>query len=203
MMSRLHRYFVLALVVSGAALLSGCRDTPWEEWPAGRLAPHPPVQSSVSAVSVHVKGDWTIRPIAQFEVEALVLSREPYYVDATASISPVDLALGWGGMSDPAVLRRLDIWQAGRFMFWETDDVLPIPKKEIIRSSANMHMIPASEEVEAVLDEVKPGDVVRITGALVFASTEGGYTWRSSMTRTDTGDGACEIVWVEQIDIVG
>jgi hypothetical protein len=32
---------------------------------------------------------------------------------------------------------------------------------------------------------------------LVEADGRDGWKWRSSLTRDDTGDGACELMWVE------
>jgi hypothetical protein len=28
-----------------------------------------------------------------------------------------------------------------------------------------------------------------------------GFQWSTSLTRTDTGDGACEIMWVDTVDV--
>ena len=39
-----------------------------------------------------------------------------------------------------------------------------------------------------------------IGGFLVDVRGPGGFAWNTSMTRNDTGDGACEIVWVETME---
>ncbi len=44
---------------------------------------------------------------------------------------------------------------------------------------------------------MRSGDVVTFDGLPVEADKAGGWRWRSSMTRNDTGDGACEVVYVE------
>ena len=48
---------------------------------------------------------------------------------------------------------------------------------------------------------MRAGDVVTLDGLLVEADKPGGWRWRSSMTRADTGAGACELVYVEDIRI--
>jgi hypothetical protein len=78
----------------------------------------------------------------------------------------------------------------------------PIPRREIETSSANMHMIPADPEVKRELEQVRQGQVVHIVGFLVDASRTGGWHWNTSMTRDDTGAGACELVYLESLDIV-
>ena len=65
-----------------------------------------------------------------------------YGYDRSAKLVPVDLAVGWGPMSDQAVLDRLKITQSMRF-FWYEYQSPPIPKDQIISHSTNLHVIPA------------------------------------------------------------
>lgn len=168
------------------------------EYPPGAIAPNDPIQEKISSAPVFQKNGYIIRPLARFVIEARVLSKERYRFDRGAALSPVDLALGWGPMSDQAVLDRIDISQSRRFYRWEVMQY-PIPRRDIIEHSANMHMIPADKVVEYDLLDVKVGEVVKIEGYLVRAIGEDGSIWKSSMTRKDSGDGACELIWVEQI----
>ena len=142
-------------------------------------------------------GEFGMEPLAGFDIMARVLAREDYRLDAGAAISPVDFALGWDRMADPAVYQRLNIRQSGRWYrySWGSEGP-PIPLDEIIRSSANMHMIPGSAEVADALDRVDEGQWLRLRGWLVEAHGPGGYRWRSSTTRNDSGDGACEVILV-------
>ena len=75
----------------------------------------------------------------------------------------------------------------------------PLPQDVIESHSANMHLIPASRSVERQLKTIRPADVVDMRGYLVEARGAGTRPWRSSLTRTDTGSGACELMWVEEI----
>lgn len=138
----------------------------------------------------------TAKPLAGFSVAARVLSREDYTDGREADFSPVDLALGWGPMRDDAVLSQLDISQSGRFYRYRWSGQPPIAPGEIVRSSANMHLVPANEAVADALDAVDAGDHVRIDGWLVQIDANDGWRWRSSLTREDSGAGACELIYV-------
>ena len=138
----------------------------------------------------------TAKPLAGFSVAARVLSREDYGRGREADFSPVDLALGWGRMRDETVLSKLEISQSGRFDGYRWSGPPPIPPDDIVRSSANMHMVPSNVAVAAALDAVDAGDRVRIDGWLVQIDTSDGWRWRSSLTRDDSGAGACEVIYV-------
>lgn len=151
---------------------------------------------------------WTYRgyhiiPLARYEIKARVMHRESYYLDHAAAISPLDLALGWGRMSNPAVYDQLHIGQGWRWYTWHWYGAPPIPESEINTSSANTHLIPATDEVRDHLFWVRTGNVIKLSGYLVEADGEGTWHWRSSLTRDDSGDGSCEVMWVKEVETVG
>lgn len=174
-------------------------DRPVHDDP-GVLAPDPPEQVDLDTPSQLRRGNLTLTTRARFELTARVLSRDDYRFDEGASLAPTDLAMGWGRMSDSAVLARIRITQGNRFYYWHVDD-FPIPRREIERSSANMHIIPADAGVRGMLARVRPGEVVHIEGFLVDARRPDGWHWDTSLTRDDTGNGACELVFVESLVI--
>ena len=165
--------------------------------PPGVVAGAEPLQSPVPpGLSAIALAPATLQPLAGFSLDARVLSREDYGMGREADLSPTDLALGWGRMRDEAVLSQLDIDQSNRWYHYRWMGAPPIPVPEIVRSSANMHMIPSSDLVAKELARVREGDRVRIDGWLVQADAPDGWRWRSSLTREDSGGGACEVVYV-------
>jgi len=165
----------------------------------GIYAPDDPVQISSNAPSFEYNG-YTITPLAEFWIQAKVLSKKKYSTGREADVSPVDLALGWGRMSDESVLDELKIWQSNRWYRWRTDD-FPIPRQEIESHSGNMHIIPASDIILSILNTVRKGDIVEFSGKLVRVDADDGWHWVSSLRRSDVGDHSCEVVWVEEIMI--
>lgn len=163
------------------------------------LAPAQHTTSQSSQSALNFKG-YTIIPQQTFAIQARVLSATHYSFDREADLAPVDLALGWGPMSDEAILKDIKITQSNRFYHWHVDEFF-IPRSQIEKNSANMHMIPADKEVEKALKAVKEGQVVNITGFLVNASRSDGWYWKSSLSRDDTGAGACELVYVTTISV--
>lgn len=164
----------------------------------GVLAPEQPRQHSLAQAAAIRKEQYQITPLASFTIKARVLARKNYRFGREADLSPVDFALGWGRMSDQAVLAAIEISQSNRWYHWRTDN-FPIPRREIETSSANMHLIPADGVVANQLDRVRQGDVVELRGKLVAVTAPDGWRWQSSLSRDDTGNGSCEVVWVEDV----
>ena len=161
----------------------------------GIIASQQPVQNSTNSSNFKLNG-YTITPLESFEIEARVLSTEHYSFDREADLAPMDLALGWGKMSDEAILKDIKISQSNRFYFWHVNE-FPIPRREIETNSANMHMIPADSIIEKVLEGIKTGQRVKLSGYLVQVDSSDGWHWKSSLSREDTGNGSCELVYVK------
>jgi len=198
---RQRRSFITGMGCTFAALaLPSCRRkrfgpvTGYE----GVLAPHSPVQRLIEPAveGLHHGAELTL--FASFSLTALVLSSRMYR-DRDSAVMPLDLALGWGGMSDPSLLQNVEIWQGGRWYYWRHGNVGPLPD-DISGQSANMHMIPASQDILAVLRDLRPGNVVHFDGMLCDVTTGEGISIRSSRTRNDTGAGSCEIDYVTKVE---
>jgi hypothetical protein len=168
----------------------------------GEVATADPLQSEVTTPQALTRGDFHVIPQAQFSAEVRVLSRERYHMGPLADVSPLDIAVGWGPMSDSAVLANLDIWQSGRFYFWHYDEEPPVPPPVIESHSANWHLVPANDVVWRKLRGLRVGDVVQLDGMLVNLENPEVGTMTTSLRRDDTGAGACEIIYVEQARIL-
>lgn len=177
----------------------------WKEWSVRRfyqadgvLAAAMPLQTTLDDARPFDVNGYTITPLADFMLTARVLSRADYHFGRDADLVPTDIAFGWGRMSDSAVLEKISISQSNRFYFWQTDDP-PIPLEEIALSSANMHLIPSTAAIQRSIGALRPGQVVKLRGKLVRADATDGWHWQSSLSREDTGGGACELVYVESV----
>ena len=135
-----------------------------------------------------------LKPLAHFALDARLLHRKIYRWDRQAALAPVDLAVGWGPLSDQAVLDRLNISQSMRFFWYEYRNPPPIAKEEIVSHGTNLHIIPATSEIASRCKSLRLGSLFHLSGELVEATGPDIGTWRSSLSRTDSGNGACELV---------
>ena len=192
-----ERRLLLTLgVVSGVAGGLYWNDRPLAQRP-GVLAPEEPVQTEPTSLESWSFRGHKLTSLAQIQLRVRVLGRERYRFDRAAELSPVDLVLGWGPLSDTQVLAALRIVQQDRFYYWSAA-TLPMPASVISAHSANMHMLPANDAVANRLLGAKVGQIVELRGQLIRAEGKDGFRWISSLTRLDTGAGACEVIWVEE-----
>jgi hypothetical protein len=163
------------------------------------LAVGEPEQRDIDSAAIIERGEYRLRPRAEFSATVRILRREDYSVGALAKLVPTDFAVGWGPMSDSAVLADVEISQGNRFYYWRTEN-WPIDRTGIETHSANWHVIPENSQVGGVLDRLRAGSVVELRGQLVdIEGGDGGM--RTSLTRGDTGAGACEILLAESVRI--
>ena len=188
---------IISVVVLGYLFIQDRGMQPVVHSP-GILVQEKPVQVDLEP-SGFMLDDFQVTRKARFEIRARVLSTEPYYMRKEGDLSPIDLALGWGVMSDQAVLDQIDISQSSRWYRTRYELPPPVPEQQIISSSSNMHMIPARKDIARSLKKLRQGDIITLRGYLVDVDHDSGWYWRTSMSRTDTGSGACEIVYVESL----
>ncbi len=162
----------------------------------GVFAPNPPKQIKIRSPKIISFKGYSITPLRKFSIKAKILSKRNYSFGRGSDLSPVDLALGWGKMSDESILDFIDISQSSRWYRWKTNN-FPIPRKEIETNSANMHLIPSNKSVETLIKRSREGDIIELVGKLVKVKAKDGWHWTSSLTRDDTGNQACELIWVE------
>jgi hypothetical protein len=182
----------------------------WGQWehraihPAdGAIAPNEPLQTDANGTPVVLLGRWTLTPRATYDITARILGRENYRFDPISDLAPLDLALGWGPMSDNQVLQAFKVSQGARFYSWRpVTESMPIGPHEVTRHSANTHVIPANAAVASKLDRLRlGGQVVHLKGLLVDGVRDDGMTIRTSLTRTDAGAGACEFMLVQEVQV--
>ena len=170
--------------------------------PAGVLVPNPPVQKDIPPKALPAVAGWNLTAVAEYHLRGRVLGTKLYRSGVQSELVPTDVAVGWGRMSDQSVLDQFTLSMTNRFFFYEWSVAPAIPVDEIKVSAANNHIIAATDEVRRVIGSLRLGHIVTMDGYLVNALGPGGATWKSSLRRDDTGNGACELFYVKSAKAV-
>ena len=145
----------------------------------------------------------SIAPVEDFKSDFRILDSKIYTDDEQAKFSPIDYAVSWGLFAQPEIASQIYVRQYDRFLNWKMDKI-PVPKELAVQMVSNMHIIPANPEIAKEIKQVKRGDLVRLKGELVEIKDKD-LVWTSSLSPTDTGDGACEVFrvssiqWIEKV----
>lgn len=165
-------------------------------------APGEPKQGKVKQIVKKHNGG-KLKFLHSYSLDARVLSAKKYSWDESASIMTHDFGLAWGRMSETQIFNQFEWDQHKRFLIYAAREsvVRKNGGKDYVNSHiANVHLIPKDWTIESKLNRVKRYDMITLKGYLVdvYKGNKVSYT---SVSRNDNGAGACEIMFVTDIQI--
>jgi hypothetical protein len=203
--ARLRAISLLLILLAGA-----CRD--WRERVDPALAQGEPEQvplpDAEPPIELELKDHHVrLKPRATYRITGYAADTSRVLLDQWDFVVPMDVALVWGPVADPAVLRHMQFHLSERYVsFWYDGETPHRAVGRIPTHVANNHLIPASEEVAAAMKRIRQGDLVTLQGKLVdleISDAAGRIVHKAatSLRRDDVGSGACEQIWVESVQI--
>lgn len=151
---------------------------------------------------------YTIEPVAAYEITGLVVSHNDIfqwgdiYHDET-SVDVRDLCLVFGPTAELGAYRGVEFWSEP----WSCWYRYRRGEGELFAGEdmSNTHLLARDPEVRKTLWGTRIGDQVKLTGKLINYYRTGfpEEMRRSSTVRTDTGNGACEVMLVDDVQILG
>lgn len=148
---------------------------------------------------------YDVKPLAEYELSGIVVSRNDISSIADLmhdedSVDTVDACLAWGEAAASPDLDRVS-FSNGQFTcyFKWSGDVAFQPKHV-----SNNHLVTDRPALREKIGALRVGDQVRLSGQLVsYRPADEPDHWRaSSLTRDDTDNGACEVVFVRSLDVL-
>jgi len=156
---------------------------------------------------------WQVMPLYDYEISGLVVGRMNYQIfsiNKFTGLFPIDLGMIWGSnLANKAHQdKRIKFKQDSRWCWvqWRGDAVFNL------NEFSNNHLF---TEEKHLIDEAKKihrGDQITIKGKLVNIAAipleddrvygQNNLNWISSTIRNDNGAGACEMIYVEDIEVL-
>ena len=166
-------------------------------------------QTRQSAFDATYNGvDYRVEPEYEYALTGMVVSYRHHdgnsrmHFRANDHLNMMDVCVVWGDTATSQLLHKIKFWngiftcnfQTGNQQAWEAFNVQQI---------SNNHLISDDLTIRDQVKDIRIGDQIQVRGYLASYSNEAGGKRGTSTTRTDTGDGACETVFVEQFAIIG
>ncbi len=150
---------------------------------------------------------YRVEPEYEYELAGMVVSFRHHddnsrmHFLANDHLNMMDVCVIWGDSAASKLLHKLKFWngiftcnvQTRDSEAWEAFNMQQL---------SNNHLISDDEFIRDQVKAIRIGDQIRVKGYLASYGSEKGGKRGTSTTRTDTGDGACETVFVEQFDII-
>ena len=150
---------------------------------------------------------YTVEPQFEYELRGLIVSYRQHDGESTMHrrsndhLNVADLCVVWGDTAASPHLAKIDFWNGIFTCNFRTSDSEAWASIRLDQISNN-HLISGDDFVRERVASVRIGDQILIRGWL--ASYGSGSAKRgTSTTRDDTGDGACETIFLNDLQIIG
>ncbi len=164
----------------------------------------PPFEATAGGVT------YTIKPLAQYELWGLVVSQHDTstwwnWIHAAWNdhLNVMDLCVVFAENAERGSYQGLD-YSSGQFQCFVQTHSERLWQGFSMRALANNHLLTDDRALARRLRGVRVGDQVHVRGYLSEYSHQlgGGFRRGTSLTRDDTGNGACETVYVQQFEVL-
>jgi hypothetical protein len=152
---------------------------------------------------------YTVTPLASYELWGLIVSyhHSASFIDISHRqwndfLNTKDVCVIWGRNVETGVYQRMTFRNRDFTCYFSYPDR---ETGELFVESAlsNNHLLPADTLVGDAVLKARTGDQVHFKGWLVsYGITGAPYARRSSLSRLDRGNGACEVVYVDEFEIL-
>ena len=210
----LNRVLMAVFLASlGLTLWSGWKKNQFPDprfYDIGRLAE--PRQSPTGRAPFEIEAEqvrYRIEPLFDYELDGVVVSLHDTDVfwdiyhaqDWKDFINIRDICVVWGENVTSGVFREMD-YHNTTWTCWISTDNQRTADRFGWTQLSNNHLLTHNPVVHDAIKSAEIGDQIRLRGQLASYAHAGGFKRGTSTVRTDTGNGACETVWVEDLQII-
>ena len=150
---------------------------------------------------------YDIEPEYEYEITGMIVSYRHHdgnsrmHARTNDHLNMLDVCVIWGDNPRNERLHKLSFWNGIFTCNVKTRDQQAWDAFDM-KQLSNNHLISDDEFVRRQVRTIRVGDQIRIKGHLSSYGGAGGSKRGTSTTRTDTGNGACETIYVEEFRIV-
>ncbi len=152
--------------------------------------------------------DYVIQPVAQYELWGLVVSHNDIYeftdiYHDRKSVDIKDICVLWGENLEFDDYRKIQFWSEPFtcHFFTKNRQIFARFNQDQI---SNNHLLSTDPKVRRAIGQAHIGDQIHFRGRLVnyFPAGASEAVRKTSTSRKDTGNGACEVVLVDSFEVL-
>lgn len=156
------------------------------------------------------KVSYTIQPLYKYELYGLVVSRhdsetwwDGIHKEWNDHLNVADLCVVWGNNIRNDGYAAM-AFSSGQFVCYAQTSSAEAIERFDPAALSNNHLLTADPLLAKRIREARVGDQIRFSGTLAEYSHSQGMPFKrgTSTIRTDTGNGACETIYIDDFDIL-
>ena len=157
--------------------------------------------------TVHASVDYAVEPRFDYELTGLVVSRAFHNAKYglhrkwNDHLNVADLCVVWGNNASTLDLNAFDFWN-GQFTCNFSTDSDQAWKDFNPDELSNNHLLSDDETIREQIQTVNIGDRIHLKGWLSRYGNKQGFSRDTSTTREDSGNGACETIFIRRFEIL-
>ena len=152
--------------------------------------------------------DYRVEPEYEYDITGMVVSYRHHNEDnsrmhalANDHLNMLDVCVVWGDNPANERLDKISFWNGLFTCNFKTRDQQAWDAFNLNQISNN-HLLSNDDFIRRQVKKIRVGDQIRVRGYLAGYTSAGGSRRGTSTTRTDTGNGACETIFVEDFQIL-
>jgi hypothetical protein len=151
--------------------------------------------------------EYLVKPEYDYDLHGMIVSYRHHdgdsrmHFQSSDHLNMIDVCVVWGDNATNPLIHKMDFWNGIFTCVFKTKDQEAWDSFDVYQISNN-HLISDDDFIRDQVRKIKIGDQIRVRGYLASYSNEHGGSRGTSTTRLDTGDGACETLYVEDFRIV-
>jgi len=155
---------------------------------------------------------YNIKPITSYELYGLVVTYhnankwwDYYHKVWNDFINLKDVCVIWGSNIDTEVYKQMKFKSGSWTCYMESKSGAgqEVQSKFSFSHLSNNHLLADNEEIAREIMSTEIGDQIHLKGYLVeYSSNDGQFQRKTSTFREDTGNNACEVVYLTDFEII-
>lgn len=151
--------------------------------------------------------DYNVDPVAEYELYGLVVTHNDIHAFSDIyhdkdSVDIKDICVIWGENAESDTYKEVQFWSEPWTCWtrWGVGEAIGFS----LRDLSNNHLLSNDAYVRDTIYQMQIGDQIYLKGLLVNYSQAGhpNFVRKSSLNRDDEGNGACEVLFVEEAKIL-
>jgi hypothetical protein len=152
---------------------------------------------------------YLVKPLAEYEISGLIVTHnnisgigDVYHTGESVDFR--DICMVWGTNVTTGAFRNMEFW-SGPWTCWVRAKDPQADRRFNPNELSNTHLLSGIKSVRDTINNLHIGDQLRLRGKLIKywpKELPERYARTSSLVRTDTGNGACEVMWVESVEVL-